>query len=95
MLTTVNSSGHIERLVHGLPEDGRYRKHLYRLAGRIAKATDDVVKNLKRRRLELFTAPTGGYYVYLKLPNGVDDIEYAKIAANAAAISSRPSRARV
>jgi DNA-binding transcriptional MocR family regulator len=81
MLTTVNSSGHIERLVHGLLEDGRYRKHLNRLAGRIAKATENVVENLERRRLELFTAPTGGYYVYLKLPNGIDDIEYAKIAA--------------
>jgi DNA-binding transcriptional MocR family regulator len=81
MLTTVNSSGHIERLVHGLLDDGRYRKHLNRLASRIAKATDNVVENLERRGLELFTAPTGGYYVFLKLPNGIDDIEYAKIAA--------------
>jgi DNA-binding transcriptional MocR family regulator len=81
MLTTVNSSGHIERLVHGLLEDGRYRKHLNRLAHRIAKATDNVVENLERRRLELFTPPTGGYYVYLKLPTGIDDIEYAKVGA--------------
>lgn len=81
MLTTVNSSGHIERLVHGLVEDGRYRKHLNRLASRIAKATDSVVANLNRRRLEIFTPPTGGYYVYLKLPSGVDDIDYAKVGA--------------
>jgi DNA-binding transcriptional MocR family regulator len=81
MLTTVNSSGHIERLVHGLLDDGRYRKHLARLASRIAKATHNVVENLERRGLELFTPPTGGYYVYLKLPNGIDDIDYAKVAA--------------
>jgi DNA-binding transcriptional MocR family regulator len=81
MLTTVNSSGHIERLVHGLLEDGRYRKHLNRLTLRIARATENVVENLERRSLELFTTPTGGYYVYLKLPTGIDDIEYAKVAA--------------
>jgi DNA-binding transcriptional MocR family regulator len=38
MLATINSSRHIERLVHGLLEDGRYRKHLNRPATRIAKA---------------------------------------------------------
>jgi len=91
MLTTVNSSGHIERLVHGRLEDGRYRKHLNRLATRIAKATDAVVENLARRRLELFTSPTGGYCVYLKLPNGIDDIGYARIAAREGLVIARGS----
>jgi DNA-binding transcriptional MocR family regulator len=81
MLTTVNSSGHIERLVHGLLEDGGYRKHLNRLAHRIERATESVMQNFRRRGLEVFTQPTGGYYLYLKLPKGVDDIDYAKIAA--------------
>jgi DNA-binding transcriptional MocR family regulator len=81
MLTTVNSSGHIERLVHGLMEDGRYRKHLRRLSQRIEKAGENVMENFHRRGLEVFAEPTGGYYLYLKLPRGVDDIDYAKIAA--------------
>jgi DNA-binding transcriptional MocR family regulator len=81
MLTTVNSSGHIERLVHGLIEDGRYRKHLDRLGRRIERATDSVMGNLSRRRFPVFAEPTGGYYLYLKLPAGVDDIEVAKVAA--------------
>jgi len=81
MLTTVNSSGHIERMVHGLLDDGRYRKHLNRLAQRIERATDNVMQNFSRRRLEVFAQPTGGYYLFLKFPSGVDDIAYARTAA--------------
>ena len=81
MLTTVNSSGHVERLVHGLIEDGRYRKHLVRLGQRIAKATDTVTANLGRRGLQTFAEPTGGYYLYLKLREEMDDIAFAKLGA--------------
>jgi DNA-binding transcriptional MocR family regulator len=81
MLTTVNSSGHVEQLVNGLLVEGHYRRHLKRLGRRIAGATDTVTANLQRHGFEVFTEPTGGYYVYLVLPPHVDDIALAKAGA--------------
>ena len=81
MLTTVNSSGHVERLVESLIVGGHYRRHLKRLGGRIRAATDRVTADLRRLGFELFAEPTGAYYVYLLLPPGVDDIQFARSGA--------------
>ncbi|RWO86175.1 PLP-dependent aminotransferase family protein [Mesorhizobium sp.] len=81
MLTTVNSSGHIERLIHGLISEGHYRRHLKRLAQRVQQATETVVPRLQKMGLKLFAEPTGGYYVYLELPEYVDDIALAREGA--------------
>lgn len=81
MLTTVNSSGHVEQLVHDLIAEGHYRRHLIRLGRRISKATELVTSNFERYGFSVFTKPTGGYYVYLDLPSHVDDIALAKAGA--------------
>jgi DNA-binding transcriptional MocR family regulator len=81
MLTTVNSSGHIERLVHGVISEGHYRRHLKRLAQRVSQATEITVSLAQKYGLKLFSEPTGGYYVYLELPPHVDDIELAREGA--------------
>ena len=39
MVTSVNSSGFVERIIHDLIETGRYRRHLRRLGGRIEAAS--------------------------------------------------------
>jgi DNA-binding transcriptional MocR family regulator len=81
MLTTVNSSGHVERLVENLIGEGHYRRHLKRLASRSRAATERVVNNFDRQGFEIFSEPTGGYYLYLQLPRGIDDIQLARDAA--------------
>lgn len=81
MLTTVNSSGYVERLLHGLLCEGHYRRHLKRLGQRISRATDTVLRTIERHGFKLFTQPTGGYYMYLDLPQEVDDIRIAREAA--------------
>ena len=81
MLTTVNSSGHVERVVYGLLSEGHYRRHLKRLEQRIRQATDKVVADLRNNGFGLFAEPAGGYYVYLVLPEGVDDIRLARDGA--------------
>lgn len=81
MLTSVNSSGHIEHLVHGLIAEGHYARHLRRLSQRIARATEKVVTNLDRLGLTTYCTPGGGYYLYLNLPDHVVDIELAKAGA--------------
>lgn len=81
MLTTVNSSGHIERLVQDVISEGHYRRHLKRLAQRVTQATDAAVGLMRKNGLKLFSEPTGGYYIYLELPAEIDDIELAREAA--------------
>ncbi|MGL4291110.1 MAG: PLP-dependent aminotransferase family protein [Phreatobacter sp.] len=81
MLTVVNSSGYVERLVHDLMISGHYRHHLKRLKSRIEQATDVAVSQLGRFGLEIFSAPTGGYYLWCRIPAGRDDVSFSKAAA--------------
>jgi DNA-binding transcriptional MocR family regulator len=78
MLTTVNSSGHVEHLVHGIITDGHYRRHLKRLGDRITQASNTVCSLMQQKGYKLFAEPTGGYYIYLELPH---DIQLARDAA--------------
>jgi DNA-binding transcriptional MocR family regulator len=78
MLTMVNSSGYVERVVNDLIVSGQYRD-----------TSRDCVTGLKaprqRRSLNLgigvFGAPRGGYHVWSELPSEIDEIELAKRAA--------------
>jgi DNA-binding transcriptional MocR family regulator len=81
MLTTVNSSGHVERLIHRLISDGQYDRHLKRLGRRIQGAAERVRTNLARAGMTIFSDRSDGYYLYLRLPEGIDDIDLAKRAA--------------
>ena len=81
MLTTVNSSGHIERLLHRLLAEGHYDRHLKRLGRRIEAASGRVLGRLMLARLKVFSDTGGGYYLYLALPQGIDDIEIARLGA--------------
>lgn len=81
MLTTVNSSGHIERLLHRLLSDGHYDRHLKRLWQRIETASTTVQTKLDQAGWHCFSNHVGGYYKYLLLPSGVSDIELSKAGA--------------
>jgi DNA-binding transcriptional MocR family regulator len=81
MLTTVNSSGHVERLVHRLLADGHYDRHLKRLAQRIAAASETVRSQLSQAGHRVFADTVEGYYLYLMLPTGVNDIQLARDGA--------------
>lgn len=81
MLTTVNSSGHVERLLHRVLADGHYDRHLKRLAQRIAAASDGVRSKLLQAGYSVFCNASDGYYLYLMLPKDADDIELAREGA--------------
>ena len=72
MVTSVNSSGFVERVVHDLIESGRYRRHLRRLGGRIEAATLQGRAVLHGLRLPVFGEPRGGYYLWCGLPDSCD-----------------------
>lgn len=81
MLTVVNSSGYLERMVSDLMASGQYRHHLRRLRERIARAALRARTTLDRLGLPLLAAPAGGYYLWAELPEGTDDLALAARAS--------------
>jgi DNA-binding transcriptional MocR family regulator len=81
LLTTVNSSGHVERFLHRLLIEGHYDRHLRRLAQRIETAASQTLSSLQRMGCCVFSGLIGGYYLYVMLPESVDDIELAREGA--------------
>ncbi|WP_150286216.1 PLP-dependent aminotransferase family protein [Rhabdaerophilum calidifontis] len=77
MLSVVNSSGHVERLIHDLIAEGHYRRHLRRLTDRVAHATAATMAALRRIGFADFAPPAGGYYLWCGLPAGLDDLALA------------------
>lgn len=80
MLTIVNSSGYVERIVHAVLGDGHYRHHLKRLAGRVTEARLRALRLARTMALEP-EAGGEGYYLWVRLPAGVDDIALTRHAA--------------
>jgi DNA-binding transcriptional MocR family regulator len=81
MLTVVNSSGYVERLIHELMADGHYRHHLNRLRERVARATSRAISDLADIGLKTVIPPAGGYYLWCELPDGTDDVALAQRAS--------------
>lgn len=81
MLTTVNSSGHVERLLHRLLVDGHYDRHLKRLVQRTEAAASRVQADLLRAGHRIYSGAKAGYYIYLLLPEDVDDMKLARDGA--------------
>ncbi|WP_111498014.1 MULTISPECIES: PLP-dependent aminotransferase family protein [Marinobacter] len=82
MLTVVNGSSVIERMIHEMIVRGRYRRHMTRLRDRVAKAGAEAVAALQQAGIDNIQPPTGGYYVWCPLPAHVDGIELAHKASN-------------
>src|SRR3954469_4486386 len=81
MLTIVNSSGYVERIVNDLIVSGQYRRHLNRLKNRVSGARQIAIRTLDGLGINVFGHPSGGYYVWGELPDYIDDIELARRAA--------------
>lgn len=81
MLTIVNSSGYVERIVHAVLSDGHYRHHLKRLTRRVQEARLAAVKMLRSMNLRPEIEEAEGYYLWVALPEGLDDIELTRTAA--------------
>jgi len=81
MLTVVNTSGTIERMIHDVIVSGRYRRHLMRLRKKVERAGVVAVEKLRSIGLDAWQ-PTGGYYLWVLLPPWLDDLELARRAAD-------------
>lgn len=81
MITRANSSGYVEQIIYDLITSGRYRGHLKRLTGRIEAATRQAYDSLSRLALPVFGQPRGGFYMWCRLPEHIDDTQLSRIAA--------------
>lgn len=64
MLVGLTSPEAGERIVHRVLHDGRYRRHVDRLRGRLARAREGTLRALERLGLVPLAAPGGGMFVW-------------------------------
>lgn len=89
MLTTVATADHVERLISHLINSGQYLRHLRRLRNRVAEAFTRSVTALGELGLQFDVPRTPGFYLWLYLPEGVDEIElYSEAAAQGIFVAS-------
>ena len=81
MLTVVNTSGTTERMLYDMIRRGLYRRHLTRLQDRVAQATADTLSRMSTLGFGDIEPPTGGFFMWCPLPNGMDDLELARQAS--------------
>ena len=81
MLTVVSTSEFVERVVHQLISTGQYWRHLSRLRERISQALGPGQKALERLGLEVHHSHTGGYYLWVRLPQGMTESALVRSAA--------------
>ena len=80
MLTVVNSSTFIEAVIQELIVKGRYRRHLVQLRERVAKASASARQALHDVGINDISGPGGGYYLWARLPTGINTLDLAKRA---------------
>ncbi|WP_038014892.1 PLP-dependent aminotransferase family protein [Terasakiella pusilla] len=80
MITMVSSSEYGERLIYNLMYKGHYVRHLRRLKKRIDKARNDVLNVLDGLDFQKVHQPTGGYYCWVQLPDGIDEAQLVQRA---------------
>lgn len=81
MITSVNSSRFSELMIVDIIRSRRYQRHLNRIARLTRDAASTLAKTLRGLGLRTHTSPAQGYYTYLMLPKGMDDLALAHRAA--------------
>jgi DNA-binding transcriptional MocR family regulator len=82
MLTIVSTSDYVERLVHALIAGGQYLRHVRRLKTRIEAASAEALAALERVGVAVPVAPTGGFYIWGQLPEGLEEAALVRAAAD-------------
>lgn len=83
MISMVSTSDFVERVVHELISSGHYRRHLNRTKARLAEAHRPAVRSLVRTGVKVHPSDPGGYYLWVQLPDLVDELTLVRQAATA------------
>ncbi len=67
-------------MIAGVLSGGSYRKHMEELRRRLTRARRTVGERLDRLGFELWTEPRGGFYLWSRLPQGLDSAAVARAA---------------
>ncbi|KAA3652477.1 MAG: PLP-dependent aminotransferase family protein [Proteobacteria bacterium] len=81
MLTVVNSSDLLERVVFNMIASGLYLRHLRRLKKHVDSARVSAIRALQGAGIALPYTHTGGYYLWGELGAGIDERDIAYRAA--------------
>ena len=81
MVTVVSTSEFVERVVQQLLSSGQYWRHLSRLRERISAALGPGQKALERLGLAVHHSQSGGYYLWVELPQGMTESALVRSAA--------------
>ena len=65
-------------LIAGVLTGGGYRKHMGELHLRLARARDRTMERLGRLGIVPWTTPRGGFYLWTRLPDGLDSADIAR-----------------
>lgn len=79
--TTFGGPGPVAaELVAGVLAGGSYRKHMEELRRRLAQARREVAARLETLGIRPWLVPRGGFYLWCRLPEGIDSAELARLA---------------
>lgn len=81
MVTLVSTSDFVERVVHQMISEGHYRRHLGKLKARLHALHPIAVKALRRVGAQVRPPDPGGYYLWVELPAGTDELGLIQSAA--------------
>jgi len=81
LATALTSNELSAQLAHAVLKDGSYRRHVATIRDRLARAAVGVRRQIERAGLELWLEPTGGMFLWARLPAGVDATEVARQAS--------------
>lgn len=83
MITMVATSLHVERVVLEMIESGQYLKNLRRLRGWIEDGAKATAHALADVGLEISLPKVQGFYIWVPLPEGLDEASFCRRAAEA------------
>ena len=81
MITTVTTSDFVERFIFRLIHGGQYLRHLRRLRARLEEAHGRALTELSALGLNVAANRTPGFYLWVELPEHIDEIALCRAAA--------------
>ncbi|KQU28945.1 GntR family transcriptional regulator [Methylobacterium sp. Leaf94] len=67
-------------LMHGLLTDGTYRRHLAEVREKLGRAMAPALRRLEGCGLTAWLEPSGGFFLWMRLPDGIDSADVARRA---------------
>jgi DNA-binding transcriptional MocR family regulator len=67
-------------LMHGLLTDGTYRRHLADVREKLGRAMAPALRRLEGCGLTAWLEPSGGFFLWMRLPDGLDSADVARRA---------------